>query len=217
MALSFLNQPFEFDSETSDTFELTYRGEFFGGRFCMDATAFYTRFDDQQFRLNVDPPAPDIQVVNLAESRSIGLELSGTAHLGDSWTVNAGLGLLDTEITDARSSAGNFTQFEDNSFGNDPNIEVFSNISYYQTDELELYGSARYVGEYFSIFENNAREKAGDYGIFDVGASYTYGTLVARAFIRNLTDTFAVATRVNNEFLRVFPPRTFGASLSVKF
>ncbi len=217
VALSFSNTPFEFDSETSETLELTYRAGFADGRHSIGATAFYNSFQDRLFRFNPDGAGGNTQVVNLDESRSFGLELEGRAHLGEKWRVDAGLGLLDTKITDVGNSTDpNTTKLQGNSFGQDPRVNASLGILWFATDALEFSLKGQYVGTYFKDLQNEFERDGGGYFLIDLGMGYSKGAMTARAFVRNVTDEFAVTKRFSGSH-GVLPPRTVGASLNIQF
>src|SRR5690606_8388442 len=50
-----------FDKEISDNFEIGFKGEFLDGQLLMNAAAFYTKFDNQQFFfITAIPPSQNV-------------------------------------------------------------------------------------------------------------------------------------------------------------
>ena len=200
-----------FDSEFVDTFEVTYRGGFLDDTVTMGLTGFLNHFDDKQFFFRPTPTTNTI--INFNEARSYGLEFEATVRPTDDLTIGFGLGVLETEITDA---GGDSMAINGNEFGQDPNLTLSANVVWIPTDSLEFSASAQYVSEYESTFSNTDGQEAGDYALVDIGAAYTYEPFTVRAFVRNLFDEFAVTNRFATG-LTVLPPRTIGLSGSVRF
>lgn len=202
-------EPFTFDSEFVWTYEAAYRGNFDNGRFGVDVTAFFNDFTDKQEFFSPTPTTT--RIVNFSDAITYGAEVEGRAKVTEDLEVTAGLGLLQTEIQDSSTAA------DGNDIGLDPDVTLSAGAVWTPVEGLELSGSAQYVAEYFGSFANSDAERSGDYVLFDIAAAYSHGPFTARAFVQNLTDEFAVFQRLPNSGAYVLPPRTFGASLSVKF
>ena len=89
------------DDEESDSFEVGIKSELMDGRLRLNATAFYTTYENLQF--GVFFPSPDnptgqeTAAQNIGESTHIGFELEVTAVPLDGLTLQASLGILDAE------------------------------------------------------------------------------------------------------------------------
>lgn len=202
-------EAFSFDSEFVWTYEAAYRGTFDDGRFGLDVTAFFNDFTDKQEFFSPTPTST--RIVNFSNAISYGAEIEGRAKLTEELVVNAGLGLLQTEIQDSSTTA------DGNDIGLDPDVTFTAGAVWSPMEGLEFSGSAQYVAEYFGSFSNTDGEKSGDYLLFDLTAAYSHGPFTVRAFVQNLTDEFAIYQRLPDSGAYVLPPRTFGASLNVKF
>ena len=87
-----------FESETLDSTEIGLKADFFDGL----ARANIAIFDYTYENLQVQGTDPDVfrgGVVNLPESEVNGIEIEFTGALSDSWTIDANLAFLDSEIT----------------------------------------------------------------------------------------------------------------------
>jgi outer membrane receptor protein involved in Fe transport len=83
-----------------------------------------------------------------------------------------------------------------------------------------------YVDDYFTDFVNFPLNVAGGYTLVDLGASYQFGNAKARVFVNNVTDEPALSTAnfgvnaagaITSANGTMLDPRTFGASLELKF
>lgn len=89
--------------ETIDAYEIGFKGEFMGGDFRLNGAAFFYTWENQQLFTvtNVGP-----QFVNVPESELSGVELELQWAPGNDWFLSAGLGWIDSEITDTGSLEG---------------------------------------------------------------------------------------------------------------
>jgi outer membrane receptor protein involved in Fe transport len=129
--------------------------------------------------------------------------------------------LLHTEITEiSPTTPAALRSILGNDFGQDPSYSVTLGAAWRPVKDLELYARGVYVDDYFTDFVNFGQNVAGGYTLLDLGASYEFAFAKARVFVNNVTDEtaysslFMDATPANAMLL---DPRTFGASLEVKF
>ena len=80
--------------EYVDAYELGMKSEFLDRRLRLNAALFYYDYTDQQFTNNVGLSG---YLVNAGRTDIYGLELELLAVLADGWTLQAGLGLMDSE------------------------------------------------------------------------------------------------------------------------
>ncbi len=89
------------DDETSKSYEIGIKSDWLDQRLRVNATAFYTKFEDLQFGVFI--PAPDnptgqeTAAQNIGEATNRGIELEITALPMDNLTLTANIGLLDAE------------------------------------------------------------------------------------------------------------------------
>lgn len=137
------------------------------------------------------------------------------------------LGLLHTKITEiSPTTPAALRSVLGNDFGQDPSYSVSLGAAWRPVENLELYTRGTYVDDYFTDFVNFPLNVAGGYYLLDIGASYEFGFAKARVFVNNITDETALSTAnftvngvgaVTAANTNLLDPRTFGASLEVKF
>ncbi len=86
--------------EKSDAFELGVRSTLWDQRLQLNATLFYTEYEDFQAQNTIITPEGDFlnKLRNVGELETQGLELDGILLLGQNLTVQFGAAFLDTEI-----------------------------------------------------------------------------------------------------------------------
>ena len=203
---------FEFQDETMWTYEVAYRNRLLQDKLSVGVTAYYNDYKDKQ--LYIGGPGPfDYTIFNEPKARSYGVELEAKAAVTDDLDVRAGLGLQQTELVDITPATLAIVKGTD--FGMDPAVTPSIALAWRPLTGVELSSKLMYVSSYYSYI-NAPANKAGDYTLLDIGASYTMGPIVARAFVNNVTDEVAAST-VYEFGATLLPPRTFGSSLKVSF
>jgi iron complex outermembrane recepter protein len=208
-----LGTTYQFDPETVWAAEASYRYQSGGGRYSLTVTAFYNWYRNQQFFVDLDTTPVSAEVRNQPRSRSFGLEVEGRAKLDDRFTVSAGIGLLDTKITQAEG----LDVVAGNRFGFSPPVTINLGAEWQPVDRLTIDGRVALSGGYFGDVVNDAGFTGGNYAIADFGIAYDFGPVTARAFVQNAFDELAFLSRTSDENARLTRPRTFGLTLSSQF
>jgi len=209
-------QPFTYDSEEVWTYEATYRFVSRDQRTSLSATAFFSDYDNPQFFLQTLPGnLASTLVVNLPEAETYGLELEAKTTVLDALHLFAGIGLLETEVTESIATRPDLVG---NRIGKDP--EMTASAGFVWTPQfirgLSVDGRISYIGAFFNDFNNLPDQDIGDYALADFGVSYRFGGLEARGFVNNATDEAGINSLVTT-FGEVTPPRTYGLSLTAEF
>ncbi|MEM8839757.1 MAG: TonB-dependent receptor [Pseudomonadota bacterium] len=202
-----------FDSETLRQHEIYTRTSFLDERLTLNGSAFYYKLEDAQ-----TPGAAAIGVFlrgNLPEVRGLGLELDGTYDFGRGFTASAGLGLLDTEITDAGDVV---PEFEGDEAPFAPNVTANFGVGYASDNGFDAFVRVRYVA---GLIDSLGGAEIPRFTTLDLGGGYEHETNKGHtfridAFVNNVFDDRIVTGSFDGqEFLG--RPRTFGISGTVKF
>lgn len=208
-----------YDPEKTQSAEIGYRVGTPDGRFSLAATAFYTRWQDQQVTIYTTPVTRVYR--NAAESHSRGIELEGFAQLSKEFSLQGGYG-----YTRAR-----FDSFEDDILGEDysgnplpfaPEHSAFLGLNWEKPlrNGLMLRSELDYTYRDSYAFnpDNGYRQDATH--IVDARVSLEGDNWTASIFGRNLTDE-----RYLTNYFEFFgddtgvaaPGRTIGAEFTVTF
>ena len=213
----FAGLPYTFESENVTTAEATFRGENALGTLSYGVTAFYNWHDDPQLFVELIPlNRATLQVINQPEGISYGLEVDGVWQVTDRVRLDAALGVLETEVTQASATQ---PLLNGNSFGQDPNVTFSLGGQVQLTRVLSADARATYRGESFSDVNNNPGDKVGDYWLFDLGVTAEWNDSVTlRGYVTNVFDEIGVTRFVGGgAFADVTAPRTFGVTLTSRF
>lgn len=193
--VEFLHNPYtpfpntHLDVETLDAYELGFKSDWLEGSMQLNGAIFYSVWKGQQV-LNVGPHGPEF--INMPESEIMGLELEMKWRPAEHWMISAGLGVMDSEITDATgvnvAQEGHDLPFVLDYSANAVvirDIPISTGVITLQTD-MQYRGPSKVkfrpdfaVDEYESSFEVNAR------------ASYVFGDkeqYEISAFADNITE-----------------------------
>ena len=224
------------DPEFINAYELGMKSEFLDSRLRLNAALFYYDYTDQQFTNNVGLSG---YLENAGDTEIYGLELEMLAVLADGWTLQAGLGLMDSEYKDLTlsdvSTDDPFDRIDLS--GNTPvsSPEVnFNFASDYETSlfdgyKMRLHVDAAYVDDqWFSAYNDllgfeDIRQDA--YWVFgaraafsDVAEKYTLSF-----WVNNIADeeydVFAInlQTAAGYNYFSQGAPRTYGVDFSINF
>ncbi|MCB1691103.1 MAG: TonB-dependent receptor, partial [Halioglobus sp.] len=88
------------DPETSDAYEIGIKSQFWDQRMQLNATVFYTEYQDFQAQNTVITPGGTFvnKLRNVGEVETQGVELEGVALLGENLTLTFGAAYVDSEI-----------------------------------------------------------------------------------------------------------------------
>lgn len=152
---------FEFDTEQAKSYELGGKFGFMDGRAELNATAFFTQFEDLQ--ISIFDGTLGFNVGNAAEAEVMGLELDGRFAVTDNFMLTGALALTDFEFTDfdngqcyfgATPGANGFCSYTGNTQQNlsdtSANLNADWEIPVSANYNVNLNGSLFYASEYFA-------------------------------------------------------------------
>lgn len=176
----------EYEAETVWNYELFARAQLLDDRMTLVGNLFYMDFDNAQYNIMQNLGGTTyIHTINADEAKSYGLELSLDYRPTATLQLNAGLGLLKTEISKFSSAL----DYEGNEFARAPGTMLSLGGKWDVTDKLSLAGQARYVGNYFSDIENRDSYKIDSYTLVDLNANYAINDRVELyGYVNNLLD-----------------------------
>lgn len=214
-ALNFTAQDYYYyDEEKVMTYELSSRSSLLDGDLFLTANLFYNDYDGFQ-SLNSSR-----YITNMDDVVTYGAELGINADLTDALQMNAGIGVLHSEIKDAGAE---YQTANGNELNNAPKFTGNLGFTYWLTNEFSAGVSANYVGEYYGDFTNTEGNKAGDYTLVRVQASYKSADWQVTAFVNNAFDELAVMSRTAPDglyptgYASVADPRNMGISVTYSF
>ncbi|MEO1188750.1 MAG: TonB-dependent receptor, partial [Pseudomonadota bacterium] len=202
--------------------EVFVKMEQLDGRLLLNASAFYYTLMDAQ----VVGAAPESEasslfglVGNIPEARGFGLELDGSFEILDGLILSAGLGLLNTEITDVTGTVGVAAASLGADLPDAPGVTANGGLSYVSDFGLSASVNARFVG---SIVDDLGEGALDSYVVVDLAAGYEHkinDRVVGRidGFINNVADNRYITADFAEGFVVVGRPRTFGISGTLSF
>ncbi|WP_444894615.1 TonB-dependent receptor [Microbulbifer sp. TRSA001] len=214
-ALNFAAEDYYYyDEETVNTYELAVRSSLANGTINLSGNLFFNDYSGYQAL------SSSRVIVNMDEVETYGMELEAVAMLTPSWELRAGLGLLETEITDA---GADYSDADGNELNSAPNITANLGTKFWVTDALNVGISANYVGEYYGDFTNTEERVAGDYVLTRLNANYEGQDWSISAYINNVFDEEGYLTlepvgdRYPDGYVAIVEPRNVGVSATYRF
>ena len=176
----------EYDAEAVWNYELFARASLMDGRLQLNGNLFYMDYRDAQNSITqVVGGVANIHTINADEAEAYGLEISATYQPNEDLRLNAGLGLLHTEVTKFVAAP----DYTGNAFARAPGGMVSLGVDWQATEALTIGGQARYVGGYESDIGNTDSYEIDSYSLVDLNASYALsGGLELYGYVNNLFD-----------------------------
>lgn len=214
-ALNFTAQEYYYyDKEEVDTYEVTLRSSFADGDINLSANMFYNEYSGYQAL------SSSRFIVNMDDVETYGLELEVNARVTQDVELNAGLGLLKTEIKEAGVDYASATGNELNSA---PDMTASLGAKYWMTDELDVGATLNYVSEYYGDVDNTKALIAGNYSLVRFNVNYELENWRLAAFVNNVFDkeanvvTGAVSGAYPTGYAAIVAPRNMGVSLTYTY
>ncbi|HEX6592659.1 MAG TPA: TonB-dependent receptor, partial [Moraxellaceae bacterium] len=176
------------------SYELGYKSEWLDGRLNLNANVFHYIYEDMQINAVVPTTSgPSSQLRNAAEGEANGAELEIVALPVSNLRIRGGLGWLDTEFTNFRDSAGNYTG---NKFVRSPDFSAVANVEYRiplaSGDDIVLGTDWNYVTRFYFYTNDqvNPNLSQGPYALGNARVAYVTSDnkFNVTAYVNNLTD-----------------------------
>jgi iron complex outermembrane receptor protein len=238
--VAFFGAPSIADSETIDSFEVGYKGQFADDRLRLNAAVFYYEVDDIQFTA-VGGEGNNIRLVNAETGVGMGFELDLQWLITDNFEVTFGYAFADTEIEDDALrvpacgsglctvtdtvDADGFVLVDGNPFPNAPettfNFTASYSIPIGGDAELFAFTDWAYQGDtQITLYEAKEFETDGQYeGGIRLGWRKLDNSWEVALFGRNITDEENVQGVIDFNNLTGFTnePRIWGVSIATEF
>lgn len=211
-----------YDPENVDNFELGAKFDFMDNRARLNLAAFYMKYQNLQVTQTNQDCLCNI-TDNAADANIRGIEAEAEFLVTEGLILSGGLTYLDTEYVDfidslGRDASGNFLQ-RTPEYQFNVSVDYETDLGEWR-DGLKVHLGYSHQGKLFWAPENTNFEDA--YGTLDGRLSVTPndGDLTVSLWGRNLTDELYrtnIIAFFGDEVSRLGAPRTYGASVAVKF
>lgn len=198
--------------EKTNNYEIGFKSTLDDGRLTFNGALFHIDYSDQQVTSVI--PTPPFRITNNIPNADInGVELEFNWYLNDNWTMNGGLGYLDSEINQLEIALDAVPKWT-------TNLGLAYAVNVTDDYDFVLRGDWRYQDDYILTRTPDTFQIDGVH-LVNVRAGLEGETWAFRAFVNNLANE-QFATDVSNLgpgfLLRSFSkPRAYGVELSYKF
>ncbi len=209
----------EFDDENTINYELGIKSQLYDNRLQLNATAFYTEFDDLQF-LAQQPNGVGFFVSNAARGTSKGVDVSFSAVPWEFLSLTGGIQYLDADYTDGElEEAGLALPHAPEWSGNlaaTLQFPLWSGWTYLRADYS-------YMGDHFNNPTYQPDELEQDKKLLNARLGWRDEAWDAAFWVKNATDieysSIAAAPLqfAGTEALFLDAPRTYGVTLRYTF
>ncbi|MEM9247740.1 MAG: TonB-dependent receptor [Pseudomonadota bacterium] len=210
--------PYTYDPEFTDTFELAFRSQSSDGSRILNANLFYTSWTDQQVSQERAPG--DFVITNAGESEVWGAEIDYRQFVTDALEVFASAAYAETEYKDFVSGG---EQLAGNEFPFAPKLKASLGAYYTFANGLGIGGDVTYTSKSFSNPQNTDDLENEAFWVTNLSANYAFENgAVLTGYVRNLFDE-DYTTTLNRPlgtpggFASIGAPREIGAFLSYTF
>jgi iron complex outermembrane recepter protein len=209
----------EFEAETLWNYEAYLRAGLVEG-VQLNANIFYTDFNNAQRSTTTVTTNPigetvfEVTVGNVPSSRSYGAELELDAQVARKLNVRAGIGLLNTKITQTPDP---LDPIRGGQFASAPKWSFSAGVDWEPVRGWKLDAQLRTNGRYFSDDANTPELRIAGSTNVDAKISYEWKGITASAYVRNAFNDFALTNLFASDFGFANDPRNYGISLEAKF
>jgi outer membrane receptor protein involved in Fe transport len=177
---------YEYDDESSWTYEIYSRQQFMDGRISSTQNLFHTRYKNmQQAYSTTDDWNSDASysIVNADEVHTWGIEQELTAILSDHLTLSGSLALLNTKVVEFDDD----TSLEGNQLPTAPTLTSSISLDW-QKAAWKAGLNVRFSDSYYTYLSNLNESEVNSYFVANARVSYQVGKAEWFASIDNLTD-----------------------------
>ena len=202
---------YEYDAEYVWNYELYHRWTSTDKRLRINSNLFYNDYKDMQLPFTLGPNS--IVIRNADKVVTYGAEINTEWQATEKLTLNAGIGMLKTDIKRYPNSG-----IEGNKLARAPSFSGKVGANYRLLDHLEIGTNYSYNSSYYSTADNLANGKVGHYDQLDVYLAYDFKhariTLYADNVLNSRKDILLVPR--SGDITRQ-PERQIGLSTELRF
>ncbi len=178
---------FNFDEESTWTYETSYRSTLLNDRMTLNANVFYTDWEDQQVEVQLVPGDFTSSVtLNAGESNLYGGELESQFEISPELSGFFSIGYVRTEFDEFVTTVGDFSGFE---FPEAPELTLAGGFDYKHESGFYAGVDAKQVTEYSARDLQNAPvDIVGDYVVVNARVGYRFGDWNVMLFSDNALD-----------------------------
>jgi iron complex outermembrane receptor protein len=210
------------EPETLDGVEVGLKHELWDGNLRLNAAAFYYAYDNQQF-LNIEGIIQTL--VNIDESEIMGMELEVEAAVTPNLILQAGLGLLDTEVKKGVLSGVDLK-------GNDLllapdvnfNLALTWDVAEFDTGILTLRANTSFVDDFYFDVYNTEHIASESYWLHNARLDFASADdrWQVGVWVKNIADEEYYTSAIDLQqfgfnYGHLGAPRTYGAELRFNF
>lgn len=186
--------PLEYDKETSWTYELGVKSEFFNKRLSFNAAIFHTDYKDYQDIVWIGPMQS--YLTNAGKARMTGLELESNLRIRDDILVTASIGYVDAEYKSYADINGNYSG---NTIAGVPDFNANLSVTWHFLDNFYIRPEIQGIGKIYWDRANTADQDP--YCLFNFRAGYVANNWEVYVFGANLGNKYAFSSGM--DFLQI--------------
>ncbi len=221
-----------YEPEYSNNFELGYKSNLFSNRVQLNTALFYVDWTDIQFYNAFGNFV--FARTNVGDARSMGVEAEVVGIPAKGLQIEANIGINDTEYKDFVLSRDVFnptsgevdtvlSDISGNKLSNAPEHTLFFATQYelpaFADYSILVRGAFKNIGRQFSDIQNDLEITS--YSLLNAFVSISNGTYSLSTWVRNIGDeryiAYGAADTSFGRSTRMAQPRTYGATLNIKF
>jgi iron complex outermembrane recepter protein len=208
--------PYLFRKEFADTAELYYRSQWLNKSLTVNANIFYSRLKDVQLSGAGPGGINDGIYINAKKAHTRGAEFEASWNPNSTWSLNAGVGLLRTQIVDFGDAVNNVNNGLE--FASSPKLTLRLGVRW-QAPFGTLFGlDTQHTAKAFSEYTNLAEGRVSAYTLVNLTVNHTIGRVQLSAFVNNLLNSANLTSRDPSiGVANIVSPRTVGIRAKVSF
>jgi len=172
----------EYDKETTDNFELSFKSNWLENRLIVNANVFYTKWKNQQVEEEASVTPYDVNIVNAGKTTSKGIELDIQAQITDQFDIYTSIGYVKTKYDEYDASNNDYSG---NYLPRTPKFTANLGANY-RYNKYFIGGNIEYKGTQYDSSENEDQIDA--YTLANMKIGYEENDWSVSLYANNLFD-----------------------------